>query len=276
MGAAAATLIDSPLGFEAYVRGFTMSRQIAALACSLACLALGCSASVSTAGSPDGEGVQRRDTAIVHEDCDVEGASAQKVDVNGDGRPDISIVRNGATEVCRSVDLNFDGKVDAWVYRDAAGQVRRRESDYDRDGRVDEISIYQAGVLKEQHRATTLGGKLDTWHFYQAGKLARTERDSDGDGVIDQWWEYPNPDKPECPLIHSDVDGDGRPDPGATVDVCAQPGSGYVPPERAGPAQDGPKFEQSGADVPVEMDKPKSETPETPKTPKTETPAEGE
>lgn len=221
-------------------------------------LALGgmtaCSASISSSSSPDGDGAKRMDTAIVHEDCDI--ASGQKTDVNGDGRPDITVVRSGATEVCRAVDLNFDGKIDAWVYRDGSGQVRRRESDYDRDGRVDEISTYQGGLLKEQHRATTLGGKLDTWHFFQAGKLVRTERDSDGDAIIDQWWEYPSPDKPECPLIHSDVDGDGRPDPGATVDVCAQPGSGYVPPERSGPAKTGPKFEQSGAgDVPVEMEK---------------------
>lgn len=241
-----------------------MSRQIAALACSLAWLSLGCSASVSSADSPDGEGVQRKDTAIVHEDCDIESASAQKVDVNGDGRPDISVVRSGSQEICRAVDLNFDGKIDAWVYRDSAGQVRRRESDYDRDGRVDEISTFEGGALKEQQRATTLGGKLDTWHFYTAGKLVRTERDSDGDAIIDQWWEYPVADKPECPLIHSDVDGDGRPDPGATVNVCEQPGSGYVPPERAGAAKTSPKFEQSGADVPVEMDKPKSETPEAP------------
>ncbi|MCA9628082.1 MAG: hypothetical protein KC766_10460 [Myxococcales bacterium] len=197
--------------------------------------------------------MQRRDTAIVHEDCDLD--SGQKTDVNGDGRPDITVVRSGATEICRAVDLNFDGKIDAWVYRDGSGQVRRRESDYDRDGRIDEISTYQGGLLKEQQRATTLGGKLDTWHFYEAGKLVRTERDSDGDAIIDQWWEYPAPDKPQCPLIHSDVDGDGRPDPGATVDVCAQPGSGYVPPERSGPAKAGPSFEQSGSDVPVEMDK---------------------
>ncbi|MCB9590957.1 MAG: hypothetical protein H6718_36470 [Polyangiaceae bacterium] len=217
-----------------------------------------CSASVSSASSPDGDGVQRRDTAIVHEDCDLD--KGQKTDVNGDGRPDITIVRSGATEVCRAVDLNFDGKIDAWVYRDGSGQVRRRESDYDRDGRVDEISTYQGGLLKEQQRATTLGGKLDTWHFFEAGKLVRTERDSDGDAVIDQWWEYPTPDKPECPLIHSDVDGDGRPDPGATVDVCAQPGSGYVPPERSAPGKTGPKFEQSGqGDVPVEMEKKEGE-----------------
>ena len=135
--------------------------------------------------------------------------------------------------MCRAVDLNFDVKIDTWIYRDASGNVTRRENDYDRDGRVDEISIYQGGSLVESsRRATSLVGRLETWQLYLGGKLARTERDSDGDAHIDQWWEYPKPDQPDCPLIHSDVDGDGHPDPGATVDVCGE-NSGYVPPERA-------------------------------------------
>ena len=197
----------------------------------------------------------RRDTRIVHAECAVDAAGAQRIDVNGDRRPDITIVRSGAAEACRAVDLNFDGKVDAWVYRDPSGQVTRRESDYDRDGRVDEISIYQSGVLVEKQRATTLAGKLDTWHFYQSGRLARTERDSDGDDVVDQWWEYPKPDKPDCPLIHSDVDGDGRPDPGATVDVCSEQAS-YVPPDRDQAAgSTGPSFERADPNaIPTEVE----------------------
>ncbi|MBX3182079.1 MAG: hypothetical protein KIT72_10515 [Polyangiaceae bacterium] len=226
--------------------------SLMALACGLT--ALGCSASVSSAHSVDGEGVTRRDTTITHEPCDVQSSSARGTDVNGDGTPDLIQVFDGARELCRSVDLNFDARVDTWVYFDASGQVRRRESDYDRDGRIDEIALYQAGVLTEQHRATTLGGRLDTWHFFQGGKLSRTERDSDGDGVIDQWWEYPDPEREECPRIHSDVDGDGRPDPGATVDVCGE-GSGYVPPARHTPGPTGPTFQPGGqGDVPVELE----------------------
>jgi hypothetical protein len=171
------------------------------------------------------DGVTRRDTRIVHESCST--GSGDKVDANADGRPDVIVVKSGGREVCREVDLNFDGTPDAWVYRDDGGQVRRRETDYDRDGRVDEIAVYRGGIIIEKHRATTLTNKLDTWHFFNGGTLARTERDADGDEVVDQWWEYP---KPGCPLIHSDVDNDGRPDPGATVDYCKE--TGYVPPER--------------------------------------------
>jgi len=198
--------------------------------------------------------VTRRDIEISHEPCAVDSGGADKINVGGDPRPDIVVVRSGGREVCRSVDLNFDGTVDAWIYRDAQGNVARRENDYDRDGRTDEIAVYQRGSLIEKHRATTLAGRLDTWHFFQGGKLARTERDSDGDALVDQWWEYPKPDQPDCPLIHSDVDGDGRPDPGATVNVCGE-ASGYVPPERASEKTESPSFDAAAAGgLPTEVE----------------------
>ena len=200
-----------------------------------------------------GTNLVRADTRIIHEECDVSASGTQQVDVNGDGRADVSIVSAGRVEKCRAVDLNFDGVVDSWVYRDAAGKVRRRESDYDRDGRVDEITVYRGGLLIEKHRATTLMGKLDTWHYYKADRLIRTERDSAGDDIIDQWWEYPKGAKAKCPVIHSDVDGDGRPDPGVTVDVCGED-SGYVPPDRdKDPGKSGPSFQSSMPDdIPTE------------------------
>jgi hypothetical protein len=236
-------------------------RHFARPLCSLLVIPFGalglvaCGGSSLQAGGPAAPGeVTRRDIKVSHQSCAVDSSGAEKVNVGGDPRPDIIIVSSGGHEVCRSVDMNFDGTVDAWVYRDAAGNVVRRENDYDRDGRIDEIAIYQGGVLVEKQRATTLVGRLDTWHFYQGGKLARTERDSDGDSQIDQWWEYPKPDSPDCPVIHSDVDGDGHPDPGATVNVCGE-ASGYVPPERASDkAATGATFDKTGpGGVPTEL-----------------------
>jgi hypothetical protein len=240
------------------------ARLRAAAASALALSVVACGGSATSSGpSAPGE-VTRRDIRVSHQDCAVDGSGAEKVNVGGDPRPDIVIVRSGGREVCRSIDLNFDGAVDSWVYRDSAGAVSRRENDYDRDGRIDEIAIYQNGVLTEKDRATTLVGRLDTWHFYQSGKLARTERDSDGDALIDQWWEYPKPDQLECPLIHSDVDGDGRPDPGATVNVCGE-ASGYVPPERGENKGSGTTFDsaQNGG-LPTEVEEKPGATPASP------------
>lgn len=226
------------------MRGGTLGKVLLGLG--VLALQSGCSGSVQGgASSADGK-QQRRDTRILHEDCDL--SDGEKLDANGDSKPDVWLIKKGGREVCRAVDLNFDGKVDAWSYFDESGRVRRRERDYDRDGLVEEISIYSAGSLKEQQRSTALADRLDTWQFFEAGQLKRAERDSDADGVIDQWWEFT---QDKCPMIHSDVDGDGRPDPGATIDYCKQ--TGYVPPTRGGPQTTKHTFERPGT-LPEELE----------------------
>lgn len=163
-----------------------------------------------------------RDTRIVHEPCGAELGGVQRLDANADGKADITVVVSGGREVCRGFDFNFDGRVDSWVYLDVHGAVRRRESDYDWDGRIDEIQLLSAGQLRERQQASTAARRLDTWHFYGQGRLLRSERDANLDGVMDQWWEYPQPAHPECALVHSDLNGDGRPDPGSSVNLCEQ------------------------------------------------------
>lgn len=210
---------------------------------------LGCTSSSGPGAKSAADARQHRDTALVHEECDIKSGSVQKLSASGTA-PEIYIVQSGGRESCRAVDFNRDGRIETWVYVDGSGQVRRRESDFDRDGRIDDIMIYKGGSLIERDQATTLRGKLDTWQFYQGGKLVRAERDSDGDAVIDQWWEYPK--TADCPMIHSDVDGDGRPDPGSTVDYCKE--TGYVPPERPGERKvESPNFSKPG-DMPTELD----------------------
>ncbi len=213
----------------------------------LAIFCFGCNSGPG-ARSPDSS-TGERDVRVIHEPCDTSGGSAERLDANGDGRPEVTIVREGGREVCRAVDLNLDGRVDVWVYLDEHGQLRRREYDFDRDGTIDQIVDYQGGVPVTGERATLLANRLDTWDYYQNGVLARSERDSDSDARIDQWWEYP---KPGCPMIHADANQDGRPDPGTTIDYCKE--TGYVPPERQYYRQaEGPTFrEQLGTPTEVE------------------------
>lgn len=190
----------------------------------------GCGSSAAVGVSDRGV-VTLRSRNIEHEPCDVEAKSAEKVDANGDGQPDLVVVKNGTREICGSADLDFDGRVDMWTYFDGAGKLRRRELDYDRDGNMDEIQLFKAGEVVEKQRASTPAKRLDTWEFYTGGRLVRAERDSDGNGRIDQWWDYKTPD---CPLIRSDTDGNGEPDPKSVVDYCSE--SGYKPPEQAAPS----------------------------------------
>lgn len=228
---------------------------------------LGCNAA-GGAGANSPNQITTRDTKVVHETCDVTSETVEKIDANGDGKVDISIVREGGRELCRAVDLNFDGVVDAYTYFDGSGQLRRRENDYDKDGQIDEITTFKGGQISEKDQSTALALRLDTWDFYQAGVLVRTERDSNGDGTIDQWWEYP---KPGCPLIHADVNNDGRPDPGATIDYCKE--TGYVPPDRSDKTPVSPTFE-SKTSLPTETENKPSDVPTEKSTPASATPAE--
>lgn len=179
-----------------------------------------CASTAQEAEGPSGPGIERRNTVVEHEPCDHEDENAVARDANRDGKPDLITVTLGGRPVCQWIDLNFDGVVDAWTYFDSNGQVRRRETDYDRDGRIDEVATWQGGVMVARERATTLAGRLDTWEYFERGVLVRAERDADGNGMVDQWWEYMRAQRPDCPVVHSDVDGDGRPEPGATVDLC--------------------------------------------------------
>jgi len=206
---------------------------------------------------------QGRDTRVVHEECDVSSANAERLDANGDGKAEVTIVKNkSGRPVCQASDLNGDGRVDVWSYYDDAGGLRRREYDFDRDGTIEQITIYAAGVPVSSERATLLANRLDTWDYFQNGVLARTERDSDSDALVDQWWEYP---KAGCPLIHTDANQDGKPDPGTTVDYCKE--TGYVPPERQYYRQaTGPDFQQPTG-TPTEVENRASDAPPSGTTP---------
>lgn len=180
-----------------------------------------CSQSVSMeAGAPARAEDQPRLIEIKHEPCDVQAKDAVRIDVNNDGRADITRVMSGGHEVCRAVDLNFDGRIDNYLYFDPQGQLRRRESDFDRDGVIDEIATYREGKLVRKDRETNLDHKMDTWDFFTNDVLVRRERDSNADGRVDQWWTFPDPSKPDCPIVDTDSDGDGRPD--TRQDVCKE------------------------------------------------------
>lgn len=183
----------------------------------------------ASCSSPDPTNLQaqtatgdERDTEIKHEPCEMGSPTAVRMDVNGDGQPDIINVLKDGREVCRIVDLNFDGGPDAFIYYDAQGFERRRESDFDRDGRADEIAHYQGGLVVLKERETNFDDKLDTWDHYVGGRLARRERDSDGDSIVDQWWSFNNPADPKCAIVYADRNADRKPDPDSVLDLCAQ------------------------------------------------------
>jgi hypothetical protein len=186
----------------------------AVVVASMSALGAGCGGGDSGVGNAKlPEGV--RSQSIEHESCDEAGHKVEVVDVNGDGKPDIRRVYDGAQEVCRISDLNRDGKPDLFEYYDKAGQLRRREADYDDNGIVNAIEIYENGKLVRAELDTTNQGRIDTWDTFDpaTGKRIKRERDSSGDGRVDQWWTYDG----DVATIALDKNGDGKPDPDTVV-----------------------------------------------------------
>jgi hypothetical protein len=172
-----------------------------------------------------------RDTEMKHEPCDGAASGNERIDVDGDGWPNIVKVMKGGREVCRILDLNLDRTIDAYVYYDEAGRERRREFDFDRDGRVDEIVTLQGGLVVLKERETNFDNQLDTWDYYESGRLVKRERDSNGDGVVDQWWAFNDPADARCAAVAFDRNYDGQADPSGVLDVCAEARQrGFVPP----------------------------------------------
>jgi hypothetical protein len=231
------------------------------LAFAMALITVACSWGASTTTGAKSAANNTRNREIVHQPCDVEASSAEKIDANGDGKPDVTIVSEGGKEQCRASDLDFDGRVDLYSYLDPSGKLTRRELDYDRDGAIDEIQIFKDGIIAEKHRATTLSKRLDTWETYEQGKLVKAERDADGNGRIDQWWEYKTL---ECPIIRTDSDGNGEPDPTSQVDFCSE--AGYKPPEPVTPTTQ-PMLQKDTQALPTETsNQPEGENSDAPKT----------
>jgi len=179
------------------------------------------------------EGV--RSQTIEHEACTETGHKVELVDVNNDGKPDIRRVYDGTREVCRISDLNRDGKPDMFEYYDKNGVLRRREADYDDNGIVNAIDIYENGKLVRSELDTTNQGRIDTWDTFDpaTGKRIKRERDATGDGRVDQWWTFEG----DKVTIAMDKNGDGRPDPDAVVTLGAAGATSPAPRADAGPPE---------------------------------------
>jgi hypothetical protein len=202
---------------------------------------------------PDGV----RSQTIEHESCDESGHKVEMVDVNNDGKPDIRRVYDGAREVCRISDLNRDGKPDMFEYYDKTGQLRRREADYDDNGIVNSIEIYEGGKLIRAELDTTNQGRIDTWDTFDpnTGKRTKRERDATGDGRVDQWWTYDG----DKVTIAMDRNGDGLPDPESVITLG---GGGAGAPIVDGGAAPPPPVEPAPATEPKPPEQPSLATPD--------------
>jgi hypothetical protein len=94
--------------------------------------------------------------------------------------------------------------------------------DTNHDGKIDLVRIATpAGAEVCRGVDANLDGKIDTWDVVKDGRVVERAHDSDGNGKVDQHWVWPVAQRPGCGVMHPDLDGDGRPDPGTpSYDPC--------------------------------------------------------
>lgn len=116
----------------------------------------------------------------------------------------------------KETDLNRDGRIDLWNWYGRDGVIERQQYDLDFDNRIDVVVFYEKGVVVRKELYHGFADRPDTFKYYEKGKLQRVERDrflntgAEGqDGRVDTWeyWEGDQIDR-----IGEDKNGDGNVD----------------------------------------------------------------
>ncbi len=133
------------------------------------------------------------------------------LDVSGRGKPDTwrttrpSGDGKGEILVREEVDLNLDGKVDLTKSYENS-KISKIIMDLDFDGRPDLTEFYENGEKVRDEGSRGFSGKVDTWRYFDKGVLQRVERDTNGDGKPDHWMYY---EKGALKRTGIDLDFDG-------------------------------------------------------------------
>ncbi|MFO0555226.1 MAG: VCBS repeat-containing protein [Polyangiaceae bacterium] len=81
--------------------------------------------------------------------CPTNGPEVEKVDLNGDGRPDVFRVSERGHLFCQVADLTFDGLPDEVRFFDELFALARVQRDLDGDGQFDELVVKRGGGCLE-------------------------------------------------------------------------------------------------------------------------------
>ena len=144
-----------------------------------------------------------------------ENVITQKIDVNGDGTPDVFNdykIRDDNTRILihKTVDLNWDGKVDIETWFSVTGEIEKEAMDGDFDGAKEWVDHYKGSKLVLSEVDTNFDKTFDLFRYYENEQLRRKEHDSNGDGNID-FWQYFD-DNGKLSKTGRDLDGDGEMD----------------------------------------------------------------
>lgn len=111
----------------------------------------------------------------------------KEIDLNHDGTIDVvQLFDPSGAKTQEHTDLDFDGRTDEVTHFNE-GVVTLREIDLNYDGRTDVSKKYTQGTLVLIESDRTGDGKVDTWEYFENGAVARIGTDKDADGIVDNW-----------------------------------------------------------------------------------------
>ncbi len=155
--------------------------------------------------------------APVAQERTADGRVAERSDINGDGRVDVFLLADEVmgpdnklrkVPVRKEVDLNADGKVDLTQYFDE-GVVAREELDLDFDGRVDKVARYKDERVESEELSSLFDGRFDVRRYYENGVLVLKQVDTRRNGLFDEFQYFVGN---KLARIGWDRDGDGKPE----------------------------------------------------------------
>jgi len=119
-------------------------------------------------------------------------------------RPDEQVMAGPVTdyEVCR------------------AASVHRERGDSNKRVRRDAVSLLGfdgSEVCRAQD--TDDNGRMDSWEVFDHGRVTQRGRDIDESGTVDEVTLWPDPRRPECPVVFVDQNADGKPEE-VKFDIC--------------------------------------------------------
>ena len=92
--------------------------------------------------------------------------------------------------------------------------------DTNHNGKPDAMRVLGLDGVEVCHGSdSNENGRFDTWEELDHGRVVRRARDTDENGFVDEVTLWPDPARPDCPVVFNDLDGDGKPEH-VKVDIC--------------------------------------------------------
>lgn len=114
-----------------------------------------------------------------------------QADTNSDGTPDVWVTEYEDGSVLIESDTDFNGIKDSRLRIDSGQLTVFEETDYNRDGKMDNYYYYENGVVVRQEVDSNYDGNIDLWIYVQDGEfIVKYEKDTDFDGKIDVVKEF--------------------------------------------------------------------------------------